>query len=318
MAAPKPRRLAFRTQAALPRLQPFPVFPDFLEEVRSSWNHPALAPSVVKWAAPLASCVLGLAEFPPVDSTIMALVQGPPVGGVPKDPACPYGQWKVTETHLKKAYAAEAQVTCLANMAGLLMVYLDGILQSATLPEPVASELCLILSMLLLVSDFQRQALGRSLASLVVVHRQFWLSQARVPDEDKSALLDMRISPCYTFGPAVEETLQLTHQEHESSRQIASMLPSSTLVQERTKSWRPPVTPTEAFRLPRQLIARPTRNDGRAPDVGSQCNTAPEGSSNATPGSPRSGPCPSLNSPSRAPEGLLLQNQSCTQHQLQY
>ncbi|MGH0144424.1 UNVERIFIED_CONTAM: hypothetical protein FKN15_011063 [Acipenser sinensis] len=192
--APEPRRLAFRTQAALPRLQPFPVFPDFLEEVRSSWNHPALAPSVVKWAAPLASRVLGLAEFPPVDLTITALVQGPPVGGVPKDPACPNGQWK-----------------------------------SATLPEPVASELRLILSMLLLISDFQRQALGRSLASLVVAHRQFWLTQARVPDEDKSALLDMRISPCHTFGPAVEETLQRTHQEHESSRQIASMLPSSTL-----------------------------------------------------------------------------------------
>ncbi|MGH0133089.1 UNVERIFIED_CONTAM: hypothetical protein FKN15_046010 [Acipenser sinensis] len=35
------------------------------------------------------------------------------------------------------------------------------------------------------------QALGRSLASLIVARRQLWLSQARVPDADKAALLDV-------------------------------------------------------------------------------------------------------------------------------
>ncbi|MGH0144033.1 UNVERIFIED_CONTAM: hypothetical protein FKN15_001508 [Acipenser sinensis] len=38
------------------------------------------------------------------------------------------------------------------------------------------------------------------------------------------------ISPGHTFGPAVEEILQRSHQESEASRQIASMLPSRTLV----------------------------------------------------------------------------------------
>ncbi|MGH0162222.1 UNVERIFIED_CONTAM: hypothetical protein FKN15_070886 [Acipenser sinensis] len=130
--------LLMRLLASYP---PPPVFPHFLEEVRSTWNHPASAPSVLKRA-------LGLAEFPPVDSTITALVQAPPVGGLPKDPACPNGQCRVMETHLKKAYATEAQVTHLANTAGLLTAYLDGGLQSAPLSEPEASELCLVLSML--------------------------------------------------------------------------------------------------------------------------------------------------------------------------
>ncbi|MGH0155808.1 UNVERIFIED_CONTAM: hypothetical protein FKN15_065109 [Acipenser sinensis] len=51
-----------------------------------------------------------LAGFTPVDSTIVALVKAPPVGGLARDPACPNPQCKVTETYLKRAYAAEAQL----------------------------------------------------------------------------------------------------------------------------------------------------------------------------------------------------------------
>ncbi|MGH0175709.1 UNVERIFIED_CONTAM: hypothetical protein FKN15_071326 [Acipenser sinensis] len=76
-----------------------------------------------------------------------------------------------------------------------LMAYLDGILRSAPLPEPLDSELHLVLGTLLQISGFQGQALGRSLAGLVVARRQLWLSQARVPDADKWALLDSSIFP---------------------------------------------------------------------------------------------------------------------------
>ncbi|MGH0136498.1 UNVERIFIED_CONTAM: hypothetical protein FKN15_007900 [Acipenser sinensis] len=105
-------------------------------------------------------------------------------------------------------------------MAGLLTAYLHGILQLAPLPEPVASELHLVSSTLLQISGFQGQALGRRLASLVVARRQLWLSQARVPNEAKSALLDVPISPGHTFGPAVEEILRRSHRECKASWQI--------------------------------------------------------------------------------------------------
>ncbi|MGH0122600.1 UNVERIFIED_CONTAM: hypothetical protein FKN15_033691 [Acipenser sinensis] len=88
-----------------------------------------------------------------VDSTIVALVQSPPVGGLPKDPACPNSQCKVTEAHLKKSFVAGVQVTRLANTASLLTAYLDGILQTAPLPEPVASELRLVSGTLLQISS---------------------------------------------------------------------------------------------------------------------------------------------------------------------
>ncbi|MGH0175289.1 UNVERIFIED_CONTAM: hypothetical protein FKN15_069979 [Acipenser sinensis] len=53
--AEEPRRSIFRTQAIAPCSQKFPAFPDFMEEVRSSWDRPASAPSVLKQAAQLAS-----------------------------------------------------------------------------------------------------------------------------------------------------------------------------------------------------------------------------------------------------------------------
>ncbi|MGH0124792.1 UNVERIFIED_CONTAM: hypothetical protein FKN15_074493 [Acipenser sinensis] len=96
-------------------------------------------------------------------------------------------------------------------------------------------ELRLVSSTLLLISGFQGQALCRSLASLVVARRWLWLSQARVPDMDKSALLDASISPGHTFGPAVEEILQHSHREREAPRQVAAMLPPRARVWEKMK-----------------------------------------------------------------------------------
>ncbi|MGH0162223.1 UNVERIFIED_CONTAM: hypothetical protein FKN15_070887 [Acipenser sinensis] len=157
--AAQPRRSVFRTQVLAPRPQCFPAFPEFLEEVCSSWDRPASAPSVSKQATPLSSLEgadkLGLAGFPPVDSTIAALVRAPPVGGLARDPVCPNPQCRVTETHLKRVYAVGAQVTHLANTASVLTAYLDGVLREALLPKPVASELRLLSDTLLQISGLQ-------------------------------------------------------------------------------------------------------------------------------------------------------------------
>ncbi|MGH0167582.1 UNVERIFIED_CONTAM: hypothetical protein FKN15_006403 [Acipenser sinensis] len=160
-----------RAAAPDPMLQrptKIPAFPDFMEEVRFSWDWLASAASVLKQVAQLISLEaaekLGLAGFPPVDSTIVALV--------------------------------EAQVSRLANTVGMQTAYMDGLLRENPLPEPVATELRLMSCTLLQISGLQGHALGRSLASLVVARRQLWLSQARVPDAP--------ISLRHTFGPAVE------------------------------------------------------------------------------------------------------------------
>ncbi|MGH0140759.1 UNVERIFIED_CONTAM: hypothetical protein FKN15_026149 [Acipenser sinensis] len=115
--------------------------------------------------------------------------------------------------------------------------YMDGVLRKALLPEPVATELSLLSSTLLQISGLQGQALGRNLASLIVARRQLWLSQARVPDADKAVLLDLPISPGHTFGSAMEEILQRSHQELEASRQVAKLLSPRASVWGRSSRW---------------------------------------------------------------------------------
>ncbi|MGH0123276.1 UNVERIFIED_CONTAM: hypothetical protein FKN15_021016 [Acipenser sinensis] len=103
-------------------------------------------------------------------------------------------------------------------------------------------ELRLLSRMLLQISGLQGQALGRSLTSLIVAHRQLWLSQARVPDADKVALLDAPISPGHTFGPVVEEILQRSHWECEASRQVAALFPPRVSAWGRSNLWQAPQT----------------------------------------------------------------------------
>ncbi|MGH0189147.1 UNVERIFIED_CONTAM: hypothetical protein FKN15_033060 [Acipenser sinensis] len=112
----KPCQSVFRTQAMAPRPQQFPAFPDFMEEVHFSWDHPASSPSVLKLAAPLASLEgadkLGLAGFPLVDSTIVALVKAPSVGGLARDSMCPNTQCRVTNPHIQQG---RRQLSCLTQ-----------------------------------------------------------------------------------------------------------------------------------------------------------------------------------------------------------
>ncbi|MGH0152754.1 UNVERIFIED_CONTAM: hypothetical protein FKN15_064433 [Acipenser sinensis] len=107
--------------------------------------------------------------------------------------------------------------------------------------------LCLLSSMLQ-ISGLQGQALG--LASLIVAHRQLWLSQARVPDANKAALLDMPISPGHAYGPAVEEILQRSHWECKVYRQVAALLPPHTSTWGRSNRWRTLQTRTVTRTVP--------------------------------------------------------------------
>ncbi|MGH0160691.1 UNVERIFIED_CONTAM: hypothetical protein FKN15_047268 [Acipenser sinensis] len=89
---PRPEVTWFRDgYKIIPSGRMFPAFPGFMEEVRSSWDRPASAPSMLKQASPPAPLEgvekLGLAGFPLVDSTIAALVKAPLVGGLARDPA---------------------------------------------------------------------------------------------------------------------------------------------------------------------------------------------------------------------------------------
>ncbi|MGH0168222.1 UNVERIFIED_CONTAM: hypothetical protein FKN15_059870 [Acipenser sinensis] len=136
---------------------------------------------------------LGLNHFPPVETSIAALVQTANLSLLSKDAVCPNKQCRVTEVILKKAYAASAFSARLGNYNSILVAYKAHLVRSFTDLSPSVQqldELRLISRTLLWLSKFSRQAVGRNLAALVAAHRQLWFSQACVSEGDKTALLD--------------------------------------------------------------------------------------------------------------------------------
>ncbi|MGH0146661.1 UNVERIFIED_CONTAM: hypothetical protein FKN15_038603 [Acipenser sinensis] len=118
------RQSIFDDEATTSPISP-PVHLDFLYEIQSSWDHPAMAPAV--------SCTmdtiymvhdaekLGLAHFLPVEANIAALVQAPNLVLLSKDTACQNKQCWVFEVILKRAYSAGAFATQIGNYTSILI-----------------------------------------------------------------------------------------------------------------------------------------------------------------------------------------------------
>ncbi|MGH0141694.1 UNVERIFIED_CONTAM: hypothetical protein FKN15_074733 [Acipenser sinensis] len=126
----------------------------------------------------------------------------------------------MTRHALKKPYAASVFCTRLGSYSSILVAYQSVLLQSLSLdhrPSPLQlDELSLVSNHLIPLSKYNGQALGRSMAALVVARRQLWLAQARQPDKDNASLLDAPVTPGHTFGPAVDEMLKNSQQALES------------------------------------------------------------------------------------------------------
>ncbi|MGH0121013.1 UNVERIFIED_CONTAM: hypothetical protein FKN15_068709 [Acipenser sinensis] len=127
----------FESSSAQPlQSRMLPAFLDFIKEVQSTWGAPAFAPATSRKASAFTmqgAGEAGLASFPPVGAAFAALVKAPTLSGLTKDPLCPNKQCKITETHLKKGYAAATEAVRLSNVASLLKVYQAALIRD--LPE---------------------------------------------------------------------------------------------------------------------------------------------------------------------------------------
>ncbi|MGH0162702.1 UNVERIFIED_CONTAM: hypothetical protein FKN15_048219 [Acipenser sinensis] len=113
------------------RLPALPAFPDFMEEVCSS----GLSTECTEASG--TACFLGMhgkagpGGFSPSRFNYCGLGQGSVGGGITQGPCVPEPAVQGHGDAPKRAYAAEAQVTSLANTAGILTAYMDGILREA-------------------------------------------------------------------------------------------------------------------------------------------------------------------------------------------
>ncbi|MGH0121267.1 UNVERIFIED_CONTAM: hypothetical protein FKN15_074840 [Acipenser sinensis] len=113
----------------------------------------------------------------------------------------------------------------LGSNSSILVAYQSKLLQAPSTERRPSSywlvEVSLVNIHLLQLSKYNGQVLGRSLAALVTLRRQLWLSQAQVPDKYKVPLFDALVTPgSYVWTP-VDEMLKLSHQARETSRELA-------------------------------------------------------------------------------------------------
>ncbi|MGH0128456.1 UNVERIFIED_CONTAM: hypothetical protein FKN15_009245 [Acipenser sinensis] len=197
-----------------------------MKELQTSWKHPASTRAVscaVEVLYPLDEAdKLGLKWFPPVGQKLVALAFSSGLA-MTEDPACPNKQSRVTETLLRKNYAAAAASVHMLNYMTVFSGYMSQILGS--LPEQTTlsfdAQTCLKLSdQILRLCRYQGQTLGRVLSSAVAIRRHLWLSEAHFQDKDKATILDALVTAGHTFGPAVDEMLRSTTKAKEANQML--------------------------------------------------------------------------------------------------
>ncbi len=116
--------------------------------------------------------------------------------------------WKAKATHLSKpcrrtsalagrAYSSAGQAASVLHSMAVLQVFQAKVIHSMdeSNPNPAAfSELRSMTNLALGATKMTAQALGRSIASLVVLERHLWLNLTEKKGVDKVPFLDSRLS----------------------------------------------------------------------------------------------------------------------------
>ncbi len=103
--------------------------------------------------------------------------------------------------------------------------------------------LCIATDLALRATKITAQAIGRSMASLVVLERHLWLTFTEIKDADKVTFLDSPVSPTYLFGPAVEGFAECFTAVQKSSQAMLHILPKRSSFA--AASSRPKTAPTQ-------------------------------------------------------------------------
>ncbi len=93
-------------------------------------------------------------------------------------------------------------------------------------PNPAAfSELRSVTDLALRATKITAQAIGRSMAHLLVLELHLWLNLTETKDADKVPFLECPVSPTGLFGPAVEDIAEHFRATQKSPQAMRHFLP---------------------------------------------------------------------------------------------
>ncbi|KAL0204549.1 hypothetical protein M9458_002567, partial [Cirrhinus mrigala] len=171
---------------------------------------------------------------------------------VPAGASHPSKPCRTTSALAGRAYASAGQAASALHSMAVLQVFQAKLLaetDKSALDTATLTELRSATDLALRATKATAQAIGRSMASLVVLERHLWLTLTEIKDADK--VLDAPVSPTGLFGPAVEgfaERFSAAQKTSQAMRHFLPRLSSSAAASGCPKSAPPqqPVKPAPA------------------------------------------------------------------------
>ncbi|KAL0147865.1 hypothetical protein M9458_056824 [Cirrhinus mrigala] len=208
-----------RHQAPLQRASPF--LPEVHEELTRSWRAPYSARLRTSSSSALISVDgaedKGYEKLPPLDESVAAHLCPPTAIG-----------WKAKASHPSKPCRT---TSALAGRAYTATLHGNSPSSDKSALDPATmTELRSATDLALRATKATAQAIGRSMASLVVLERHLWLTLTEIKDADKVPFLDAPISPTGLFGPSVEGFAERFSAAQKTSQAMQHFLPTSEVL----------------------------------------------------------------------------------------
>ncbi len=194
-----------------PQQRPSPFFPEVHDELTRSWRSPYSARLRTSASSALTTVdgaeEKGYERMPQLDESVAAHLCPPTAIGWKAKASHPSKPCRTTSALAGRSYASAGQAASALHSMAVLQVYQAKLLSTVDESEPdpaTLRELRSATDLALRATKTTAQAIGRSMASLVVLERHLWLTLTEIKDADRVSFLDAPISPSGLFGPAVK------------------------------------------------------------------------------------------------------------------
>ncbi len=245
-----------------PQQWPSPFFPEVHDELTRSWRSPYSAR--LRTSASSALTMIDGAEekgyerMPQLDESVAAHLCPPTAIGWKAKASHPSKPCRTTSALAGRSYASAGQAASALHSMAVLQVYQAKLLSAVDESEPdpaTLRELRSATDLALRATKTTAQAIGRSMASLVVLERHLWLTLTEIKNADRVSFLDAPISPSGLFGPAVEGFAERFTEAQKASQAMRHFLPKRS--SPAAAQSRPRTAPTQQPAKPAPAVSAP-------------------------------------------------------------
>ncbi len=217
-----------------PQQRPSPFFPEVHDELTRSWRSPYSARLRTSASSALTTVdgaeEKGYERMPQLDESVAAHLCPPTAIGWKAKASHPSKPCRTTSALAGRSYASAGQAASALHSMAVLQVYQAKLLSAVDESEPdpaTLRELRSATDLALRATKTTAQAIGRSMASLVVLERHLWLTLTEIKDADRVSFLDAPISPAASLDLRWKDSLSASQKHRRRHRLCDTSCPSA-------------------------------------------------------------------------------------------